>query len=279
MTTDAISRFLIDNSNVRGEVVQLADSWREILCRADYPHSVKQLLGEAVAATALLAETIKFAGALTLQVRGSGQIELLVVQVTADKTLRGMAKCAEQVTGSSLQELLGDGQMLITIEMGAGKQDYQGVVPLLGERLQDAIGAYFEQSEQLPTQVWLSCDDQHAAGLLLQKLPGEAQDEDLWQRVSQLAATVKPEELLALNADSLLHRLFHEESLRLFAPESLRFACTCTRERTAEAIKAMSQPEAQALVEAEGEIRVQCQFCQQAYVFTGEQVAALFAES
>ena len=283
MSQDSITRFLIDNSNVRGEVVRLTDSWQEILRRANYPHSVQDLLGEAVAATALLAETIKFDGALTLQVRGAGQVELLVVQVTSDNTFRGMAKCADEVSGETLQELLGDGQMAITIEMGEGKQDYQGIVPLQGDRLQDAIQGYFENSEQLPTRVWLTADDNAVSGLFLQKLPGSEggaeEDQDQWSRVTQLAATVKPEELQELDADRLLYRLFNEEEIRLFEAQALNFQCTCSRERTAGAIKAMQKEEALEIVAEEGDINVECQFCKEEYVFDKVDVEALFHAS
>ena len=284
MSQDSISRFLIDRSNVRGEVVRLTDSWQEILRRADYPHSVRVLLGEAVAATALLAETIKFDGSLTLQVRGAGQVELLVVQVTSDNTFRGMAKCADEVSGETLQELLGDGQMAITIEMGEGKQDYQGIVPLQGDRLQDAIQGYFENSEQLPTRVWLTADESSVSGLFLQKLPGVTEvegeaDQDQWSRVTQLAATVKPEELQALDAGRLLYRLFNEEEVRLFEAQELNFQCTCSRERTAAAIKAMQKEEALEIVAEEGDIKVQCQFCKADYVFDKTAVESLFDAS
>ena len=279
MVNDSISRFLIDNSNVRGEVVHLSESWQEMLRRADYPHSVRQLLGEACAATALLAETIKFDGALTLQARGTGPVELLVVQVTSDNTLRGMAKCKDDVQGETLQELLGDGQMAITIEMGENMQDYQGIVPLQGERLQDAIGAYFENSEQLPTHIWLAADESSAAGLLVQKLPGEEVDDELWTRVNQFAATVKPQELLELNADTLLYRLFHEEEVRVFDPVDLSFACSCSRERTGNAIKSLGQEEAEEIIREEGKIDIQCQFCQANYEFDAVDVKALFEVS
>lgn len=283
MVNDSISRFLIDNSNVRGEVVHLSESWQEMLRRADYPHSVRKLLGEACAATALLAETIKFDGALTLQARGTGPVELLVVQVTSDNTLRGMAKYKDDVQGETLQELLGDGQMAITIEMGEHMQDYQGIVPLQGERLQDAIGAYFEQSEQLPTHIWLAADERGAAGLLVQKLPqaekDEELDDELWTRVNQFAATVKPEELLELNADTLLYRLFNEEEVRVFDPVELSFACSCSRERTANAIKSLGQAEAEQIIHEEGKINIQCQFCQASYDFDDIDVKSLFEAS
>lgn len=282
MSQDSITRFLMDSSNVRGEVVRLTDSWQEILRRADYPQCVRNLLGEAVAAAALLAETIKFDGSLTLQVRGTGQVELLVVQVTSENTLRGMAKCADVVTGETMQELLGDGQMAITIEMGAGKQDYQGIVPLEGKRLQDAIQGYFENSEQLPTRVWLAADENSVSGLFLQKLPGSPEDnedeidEDQWSRVTQLASTVKVQELQELDADRLLYRLFNEEEVRCFDAQTLTFQCTCSRERTAGAIKAMPKEEALEIVAEEGDINVQCQFCKADYVFDKVDVEGLF---
>ena len=284
MSQNFISRFLIDNSNIRGEVIRLTDSWQEILRRADYPHSVQNLLGEAVAATALLAETIKFDGALTMQVRGAGQVKLLVVHVTSDNTLRGMAKCADEVTNGTLQELLGDGQIVITIEMSEGKQDYQSIVPLVGERLQDTIQSYFENSEQLSTRVWLTADEKSVSGLLLQKLPGVSADlesevdEDQWNRVIQLAATVKMEELQTLDVDRLLYQLFNEENIRLFEAQTLTFQCTCSRVRTANIIKTMSKEEVLKIVVVEGNINVQCQFCKADYVFDKLDIDVLFTK-
>lgn len=276
MSQDSICRFLIDNSHVRGEVVQLDDSWQEMLRRKAYPHCVQKLLGEAVAATTLLAETIKFDGSLTLQARGTGVVELLVVQVTSENTVRGMAKYKDGAEGETLQELLGDGQMAITIEMGEHMQDYQGIVPLQGERLQDAVAAYFENSEQLPTKVWLASNDQTVAGLLIQKLPGEEADQDLWQRVNQVASTVKDDELLTLNADKLLYRLFNEEEVRVFEPVEFEFKCTCSQEKTGNAIRALGKDEAIELVKQKGEIKVTCEFCGADYQFDAFAVNDLF---
>lgn len=276
MNNDSLSRFLIEGSNVRGEIVQLGDSWQEVLRRADYPLHVQRLLGEATAATALLAATIKFEGALTLQVRGDGPIELLVVQVTSDNTLRSMAKWNGHADTDSLLALIGNGQIVITVEQGEGKRDYQGVVPLQGEHLQDAIGAYFEQSEQLPTQLWLAADDSTAAGMLLQKLPGETQDKDLWGRVNQLAATIQAEELLELNDESILHRLFHEEAVRLFEAESLSFRCTCSRSKVESALLSLGREEVESVLQEQGDIRVECQFCKHEQVFDSVDVAELF---
>lgn len=298
---DAITRFLIEEvesaepnesseqrvPSVRGELVQLDDQWKAMLKHVDYPVAVQKILGEAVAATLLLAETIKFDGSLTLQVRSQKAISLLVVQANADNTVRGMANYTESpaewdlnADDLSLQSLMGGGQMIITIEMGEGMADYQGIVPLEGEKLQDAIGAYFEQSEQLPTHLWLAEQAGKLAGMLVQKLPNDGQqsDADLWRRVHQLASTVKDDELLSLDKQTILHRLFHEEDVRIFEDKPIVFKCNCSREKTQNVLKSIGQDEAMAALEEQGNITVQCQFCNASEVFDAVDVHALFSD-
>ncbi|MGM0563589.1 MAG: Hsp33 family molecular chaperone HslO [Pseudomonadota bacterium] len=280
MTNDTLHRFMIDDSDVRGEHVHLDSSWQQMMESTSYPAPVQRLLGEATAAAVLMAETIKLDGTLTLQAQGDGPVKLLVVQVTSERSFRATAKCETEVSEGPLAELLGHGQMVLNIEQGGAGQNYQGVVPLEGERLQDALGVYFERSEQLPTALWLSASDEAVAGLMLQKLPGHKTegDEDLWPRMLKLADTVKPAELLDLSVQEMLHRLFHEEELRLFEGERLSFRCSCSTERIANTIVSLGQKEAESIVEEQGQIEVTCQFCQRAYRFDPVDVAALFSD-
>lgn len=300
---DSITRFLIEETelaesgeqrvpSVRGELVQLDSQWQAMLKHVNYPVAVQKILGEAVAATLLLAETIKFNGSLTLQVRSQKAISLLVVQANADNTVRGMANYTESpaewdlnADDLSLQTLMGGGQMVITIEMGEGMADYQGIVPLEGETLQDAIGAYFEQSEQLPTHLWLCEAEGKLAGMLVQKLPNDSQqsdtqtiDQDLWHRIHQLASTIKNDELLGLDKPTILHRLFHEENVRVFEDKPIAFKCNCSREKTQSVLKSIGKDEAMAALEEQGNITVQCQFCNAREVFDAVDVHALFSE-
>lgn len=275
--SDTLQRFLFENAGVRGELVHLDASWRAILERHDYPGPVRELLGEAMAASALLAATLKFKGSIILQVQGSGPVSLLVVECTAARGLRGLAHWNGEVPGADLKARFGDGRLVITVDPGEGMERYQGIVPLEGSHLGEAIENYLERSEQLRTRLWLAADGERAAGLLLQKLPGPEQDADAWQRVVMLASTVTPAELLTLDPRRLMHRLFHEEDLRVFDPESLFFRCSCSRERVANMLRALGEGEVESILAEQGNITVHCEFCNQRYLFDPVDAAQLFA--
>ncbi len=293
---DALHRFIIDDTGVRGEVVRLDASWREVLNRADYPAAVRAVLGEAMAATALLAATIKFDGRIILQASGDGPLHLLVVQANADGGLRALARWKDEVPNAPLAEIFGDARMTITVDTGRDGEQYQGVVELRGDSLGAAIGGYFARSEQLPTRLWLAADDQFAAGLLLQRLPGAACDADVdadadadagtvritdadaWDRSCVLADTVADDELLGLGAEELLRRLFHQERLRLFEPEPLHFSCACSHERSAGLIRQLGEIEARDILAEQGDISITCEFCSARYRFDAVDVARLFAD-
>lgn len=277
---------------VRGELVQLDRSWQTLLTRCDYPPAVAELLGEAAVAAVLLAATLKIDGKLTLQLMSdtplsersneTGKplaIHLLVMQVSSRRELRGLAHWH----GDALQDdarglkLLEGGRLVITIETARGER-YQGIVPLEGERLAHALQGYFERSEQLSTRLWLEADLHHAAGLLVQKMPehlSAAEDED-WNRIVALSDTVTREELLALPADTLLRRLFHEEDRRVYTPEHVRFMCSCSRERVGEMLRGLGSEEVLNTLAEQGVIEVDCEFCNAHYVFDAVDVAALF---
>ena len=281
MDTDHLHRFMFDGSTIRGELIHLDHTWQHLLMRQDYPHAVRTVLGEAAAATALLAATIKFDGILTLQARGDGPLKLLVVECTGQRTLRGLARWDGAAHGLSFAQLIGNGTLAITIDPGEGSERYQGIVELAGDSLASCLQHYFARSEQLPTRLWLGVDEERAAGLLVQEMPGNesAEDADTWNRVCMLADTVTTDELLALPAHNLMHRLFHEEQVRVFEPQAWRFLCTCSEARVASVLRSLGREELGRLLEEEGNVKVDCEYCGNAYGFDSVDVEQLFSET
>lgn len=283
---DRLTRFLLPRAGVRGVRVRLDDTWRQI-GRHGYPPATAELLGEASAAAALFTAHAKVDGRLSVQLRGEGALRTLFAECTAAGTLRGIARAAEgreTEVSRDLRELGPGAVMAITIENpgkgrpGAGGRDpvrYQGIVPIEGDALGTAFEGYFERSEQLPTRLLLAADGIAAAGLMLQKLPGDSGDADGWRRAGALFDTLTPGELLALGTSELLHRLFHEESPQVLDERALRFACSCSRERVAGMLASLGSPEAHAAL-VDGTAHVRCEFCGQGYEFDAAGIDALF---
>lgn len=275
--SDSLSRFLFEQTAIRGNLVHLDASWRAILANHDYPDAVRAVLGDAMAAVALLAATIKFDGSLVLQAQGQGPLRTVVAQMTHERTIRGLAHWDGEVpVEGGLAGCFGEGRLVLTVERRDG-EPYQGVVPLEGRSLAAAIERYFRDSEQLPTRLWLAADGQRAAGLLLQRLPGDADLEEDWERIGMLAATITPAELLQLSRHTLLHRLFHEEAVRLFDAEPIAFRCGCSRTRIADTIRLLGEDEVNALLEEQGVVQVTCEFCNREYRLDQVDVRQLFA--
>ncbi|OED42194.1 hypothetical protein AB833_07790 [Chromatiales bacterium (ex Bugula neritina AB1)] len=279
---DSRYRFLLEKANVRVIIVQLDETWKEVLRRAEYPRNVQRVLSHAMVAVPLLASTIKFDGRLTLQARGSGPVKLLVVQAHADGGQRGLAQWVGEPPEKPLQAVLGDATLTLQIESGKRGEVYQGVVEAKGDSLQDAIDHYFENSEQLPTRLWLHYNGDQAAGLLLQQLPlepsaADSRDrEDDWRKVSLMAATVNSEELLTSDVTTLLPRVFSDDDVRLLEVEPLRFACGCSRERTSALIQGLGYDEAKDILQQEGQIEIICEFCNSKNVFDSIDVETIF---
>jgi molecular chaperone Hsp33 len=282
---DFSQRFLFDDSDIRGELVGLTDSYTHVLAKHTYPQPVAQLLGELLAAASLLIGTLKFEGLLVLQARSSGAVPLLMVECSSEGELRGIAHYhAEQISAdASLRELMPDGVLAMTVEPKSG-QRYQGIVDLEGDTLADCLSNYFATSEQLPTRFWLSADGQRARGLLLQQLPADRIKDDeeraaSWQHALALADTLKVEELLGLDNETLLHRLYHQDPLRLFDPRALQFRCSCSRERSSRALISLGQADAEVLVQEHGgHVEIDCQFCNERYLFDAADVLQLFID-
>ncbi|MCF5705990.1 Hsp33 family molecular chaperone HslO [Pseudomonas syringae] len=282
--TDFTQRFIFDESDVRGELVALERSYAEVLAKHPYPEPVAQLLGELMAAAALLVGTLKFDGLLILQARSSGAVPLLMVECSSERELRGIARYDEALItpGAGLQDLMPDGSLALTIDPRQGKR-YQGIVALDGVDLSESLSSYFVMSEQLGTRFWLKADGHRARGLLLQQLPiaqiPDPEERDAsWEHVTTLASTLTAEEMLGLDNQTILHRLYHEDPVRLFDVQPICFRCSCSRERSANALISLGLEDAQQLVqEHNGTIEIDCQFCNERYLFDATDVVQLFA--
>lgn len=274
---DILQRFLFEDTGVRGVMVSLDATLRAVLDRHNYPPAIHGPLGQAMAAAALLGSTIKFDGSLILQVQGDGPVHMLVAQMTHDGHLRGLARWRGDAEHIAVDDMFGAGRLVITIEPGKGKESYQGIVSLQGTQLAESIDTYFALSEQLPTRVWLAADESRAVGMLIQELPHEERDPEVWNTVVHLASTVTSKELLHLPANEILYRLFHEEDMRIFEPEPLSFRCTCSRHRIEEVLLALGYDEVHETLREQGAIKVNCEFCNQHYEFDAVDVEALFA--
>jgi molecular chaperone Hsp33 len=281
---DSLHRFLFEQYPIRGHLVHLDAAWHALIEHRDYPDAIRDTLGEAVAASLLLAATIKFEGVLSLQMRGDGPVHLMLVQCTSGLGVRGLARYRE-ATGGVLRigDLIGAGNLTVTLETDEGARRYQGIVPIAGERLAESLQVYFENSEQLPTRLWLHADAQGASGMLLQKLPGNASPpadaaaiEEAWRRVQLVAATLTGEELRTLADREILHRLFNEDDVRLFEASPVYFRCRCSRERVAGMLQGLGEAETRSVLKERGEVEVRCDFCNRAYVFDAVDVAQLF---
>ena len=294
---DTLQKFIFDNAAVRGEFVEISDTWREIQARHDYPAAVKTVLGEMVAAAALLSANLKFNGAIVMQIHGDGPVRLMVVECDSQLRLRATAKLTEDAVvldNASLGSLLnvhGKGRFVITldpIDKMPGQQPYQGIVPLDGDDMATVIENYMLRSEQLDTRLWLGADATVSRGLLLQKLPrhsgkddqmAQASEEDeleTWNRAVMLASTLKQAELVSTDIQTLMNRLFWEETVRVFEPAHPQFHCSCTREKVGNMLKMLGRAEIDEALADLGQLGINCDFCGKHYDFDKVDCAQLF---
>ncbi|NLQ17377.1 Hsp33 family molecular chaperone HslO [Marinomonas sp. M1K-6] len=283
VTLNEIQRFSFDNTNVRGERVLLSSAYQEIIKRKQYPLSLEKLLGEFVAAIALLRDIVKIDGVLSIQAKGNGFLSTLMTECDELQNLRGIVQWDESQAVPeviSLKEVLDGGYLAITIQPRNG-QRYQGIVEIVGDTLAECLEQYFSQSEQLPSRVWLAANGSQCGGLFLQRLPQEqakVEDEDAWERLTHLASTVKEEELLGLETAVLLHRLYHEEDVRLYDIKTMQFGCSCSRQRTLDAVMSLGSEEIRELLIEQGSVNVDCQFCAEKYHFTETDLIDLLGD-
>jgi molecular chaperone Hsp33 len=287
---DGLRRFLFESQPLRGFWLRLEESWSAALEHQHYPPEVRRLLGEALAAAALLAASLKFDGTLTMQINGAGPVHLLIAQSTHELGLRAVARFDTEadVTGRGFRELLGEARLTVTLEGTDRAGNWQGVVPLAGDSLAKSLEAYFATSEQLPTRILLAADSQRVAGLLVQKLPtpaaqtGEATEgriRELWDEIGLLLHTVQPAELLAAAPEFLLSQVFAEHDVRLFASQPVRFACRCSLQRVSSMLRSLGETEVRETLAEQGAVTVTCEFCQRPYRFDAVDVEQLFASA
>jgi molecular chaperone Hsp33 len=276
--TDSLQRFIFEGFPVRGEIVHLDATWRAVLERHDYPQPLRAVLGELMAAAALLSATLKFDGSLILQMQGTGTVKLIVVECTSEQTMRATAKWDGDLPAGTFRELVGDGRFAITIAPSDGKQTYQGIVELRGDSVSQVLEHYMAASEQLETRLWLGADGSQAAGMLLQRVPGpEGNDPDAWNRAVALSDTVTGRELLTLPARQIIHRLFHEEDVRVFDARIVSFRCSCSRERVVGMLRLLGRAEVRSIVAEQGKVDVHCEFCNKRYALDAVDAEQIFA--
>ncbi|WP_371375852.1 Hsp33 family molecular chaperone HslO [Thalassotalea aquiviva] len=277
--SDILNRYLFEDLHVRGELVQLDESFKEIIENHQYPDPIKALLGELMAATCLLTAMLKFEGEISVQLQGDKAVKYAVINGNHKQQMRGIASLQQHITGSSISDLFGKGTMVITITPEQGER-YQGVVALEGETLSECLEHYFATSEQLETKIWLFADAEKrvAGGSLLQIIPDSDDKQkqlDDFQHISQLTATIKAKELYELDAQELLYRLYHQEKVRLFDPQSVSFVCGCSEDKCLSAIANMGSDAIVEHLQQHQHINITCEFCHTNYQFDKEKLAPL----
>ncbi len=272
---DCLRRFIFEDQAVRGEWVRLQKSWQQAKQFQTFPNqAVESQLGQALAAVVLLSATIKYKGSLILQIQGKGTLKLLVAQASHQQKIRGLVRCSTSVSPGTLKQMTGGGHLVLTVE-SENSEPYQGIVSLEQEQLSDMLRSYFTQSEQLKTRLWLFANPTYAAGLFIQELPDREGDQTDWERIEMLAATVTEEEMLSLACEEMLHRLFHEEKVRLYEAEKVEYSCHCSTEKIAETLFSLGQQELDSMIRERGKIDVDCQFCGKHYFFDKKDVETL----
>ncbi|MFZ2727234.1 MAG: Hsp33 family molecular chaperone HslO [Methylococcaceae bacterium] len=279
MKEDFLRRFLFEDLGVRGEWVHLSESWQLAKQHQHYATHIESLLGQALAAAVLLSATIKFKGSMILQAQGDGAIKTLVAQASDQRKIRGLIRCDANTANAPLHKQFGRGRLVLTVA-SENADPYQGIIPLQANSLAANLEHYFQQSEQLNTRVWLFADGENAAGLLLQQLPAVPHKKMVdWERVELLANTITQTELLSLDCETLLYRLFNEEKVRLFAAEAIEFECSCSRPRIERTLQAMGSDELYSILQEREIIEIICEFCNAQYLFDRLDVAALLAKT
>ena len=273
-----VRRFLFEDLDIRGAVVRLDTVWQSLLTNRDYPAPVIELLGQMSVTTLLLADNLKQPGRLTIQLRGEGPISLLVIDCNEALNIRCMAQHDEKIPTASLVDLLGKGQLLLSLDMASMKEPYQSVVPLSGSTIAEVFEHYLQQSEQLSSRFFLAATAQGAAGVFVQKMPTtDARDPDGWARVEALAATARPEELLGLSAEDLLTRLFHEETVRVFDAQPVTNNSPEDRVKVGNMLRSLGREDVYAVIKERGVIVIRDDLANHEYRFDKAAIDELFS--
>ncbi len=264
---DCLQRFILKDLHVRGQWIHLDRAYTAIQSIHPYPITIRMLIGEALAASALISSTLKYEGRTTLQIEGPGAIKLLLAQCNHLFQLRGLAKWDEDIDLASTTPLFSKAQCLISITQATSQETYNGIVPLEYDNLALCLESYFQQSEQLPTKFYFASTHEHIVGLMLQSLPDDAMTEDMWQHVTCLADTLTQPELLSVPPMALMHRLFHGEDMQWFVESPVEFKCSCSKEKSEQAVITFGEEEVMDVFNTTATLVVNCEFCNQSYAF------------
>lgn len=275
---DIIQRFIFEKANIRGEIIHLDATYQAIIKQHKYPQKIAGFLGEAMIACILLTGSIKFEGELTLQFNGDDRLPLLIVQCNNQMIIRAYAKYQENIIDEEYNQAFLSGKMVLTINQYNQKNAYQSVVPINSCSMSKNLTNYFINSEQILTHVWITTNENKAAGMLLQQIPGEEtiENEKFWEYAVVVGQTLTEEELLNLDNETILHRLYHETEIRLFTSRKIRFGCKCNAEKMHQVLRILGKDDLQELLKEQGEVKINCEFCNKDYVFDSIDVAMLF---
>jgi molecular chaperone Hsp33 len=269
-----VQTFVLEDSGIRGALVRLEETWQQVIAPHDYPPEVRTLLGEGVVSTLLLASGLKTTPSVSLQLQGEGPLKLLLVQCTDGQRVRGMASVKAHAAGTPL---LGEGRLVVNLDTGKPNGLFQGIVPLTSAKIEECLESYFAQSEQLDTRLVLRSDSQRVAGLLLQTLPGRAEERtaDAFETAAACAETVSADELTGLAAEDLLPKLFAGQAIRLFKARPVAHDCRCTPDRLAGVVRMLGEEEVKSLLAEQGHVELKCEFCNRAFRYDDKQVDAI----
>lgn len=277
MFADHVIPFVFESLPVRGEIIHLSRTWRRMLGDHDYEPIVRDTLGEAAAATGLIAQSLKFDGSVTLQIQGSGDLKMLVMQCTDDLELRGMASPTRDVAARSFDELVQDAHCAITID--SGERPYQGIVEVNRDSFSASLENYFARSAQVPSHVALLSDDALSGGILLQKMPGQAIDPDDWNRLGLLAKTLSRDDFTRDSGLDLIGKLFNEDDVRVYRGKPVVFKCRCSQKRAEDVLRMLGPDEINAALEEQGRLEVTCEYCGRMRRFDTVDASRLFADN
>jgi molecular chaperone Hsp33 len=277
--SDIVMPFVFESLPIRGAVIQLERSWHRMLLGHDYEQPVLETLGQSAAASALIAQSLKFDGSITLQISGDGPLAMLVVQCTSKLELRGMASAGPLDEDLAFPDLVNKARCAITVDAGAMERPYQGIVEVSGDSLADSIEHYYARSAQVPSHLQLVSDSRCCGGILLQQMPsaGDPAADD-WRRVGLLASTLGLRDVAGGVGPDLLTRLFAEDDLRVFRPRETVFRCRCSDRRAEDVLKLLGKEETAEVLEEQGKIEVTCEYCGRVRTFDSIDIERLFAE-
>ncbi len=279
LAKDAVIPFVFESLAVRGALVQLESTWQRMQRDHDYPDPVAEVLGHAAAATALIAQSLKFDGTITLQINSEGPLVMLVMQSTHNLDLRGMASARDVAGDMAFSDLVTGARCAVTVDSGAMERPYQGIVTISQDSLAASLENYFAQSVQVPSHLHLECNEVLCGGILLQQMPEKSPTlEDDWRRLGFLAKTLRAQDLAGGANHALLHKLFAEDDVRAFKPREARFRCRCTQQKVEEVLRLLGEEETRTACEEQGRVEVTCEYCGRLRTFDVVDVTRVFTE-